>query len=116
MLELNTNPAVGGGGTNLMSDNVSSKSSSERQRIYSLGLHQLRTRDVFVSYVGSADTNTVDAPALLCAVALLGLEFAVILAFWVVDPIIVHKGSLDWFPSYAPDREARPGSLHLSLH
>lgn len=89
----------------------------EASPIYSLGLHQLGAVHVLVALVRSANTGAVDAPALLRPVALLGLERAVILAFRVVDPIVVHEGVLVWLPEdAASDALALSGPVHLSLH
>lgn len=84
---------------------------------YSLGLHELIAHKIFVSLVGTTNTSAVDTPALLCVVALLGPEFAVVFAVWVVDAIIVHKGRLVWLSSnICPCGQTLFSPVHLSLH
>lgn len=83
---------------------------------YSLGLHKLLTLEVLVSLVSSTNASAVDAPALLRVVALLGLEFAVVLAVGVVDAIVVHEGLLHRLSSQRPGSQVVFSSVHLSLH
>ncbi len=83
---------------------------------YSLCLHKLLTAEALVSLVSSANASTVHTPAFICAVALLGLEFAVVLTLWVIDAIVVHEGSLLWLSSNCAGVQALSGSVHLSLH
>ena len=84
---------------------------------YSLGLHELLAHEIFVSLVSTTNTSAVDTPALLCVVALLGLEFAVVFAVWVIDAIVVHKGRLDRLSSnIRPCGQTLFSSVYLSLH
>lgn len=83
---------------------------------YSLCLHKLLTLEVLVSFVSTANSSTVNTPALLRAITLLGLEFAVVLTLGVIDAIVVHKGGLYWLSSYCTGVQALTGSVHLSLH
>jgi len=79
------------------------------------GLHQLLTLQVLVSLVGPAHASTVDAPALLGAIALLGLELAISLTLWVVNAVVVHEACV-WFSSDSTCGQAFLGTVHLSLH
>ena len=84
---------------------------------YLLGLHELLAHETFVSLVSTTNTSAVDTPALLCVVALLGLELAVVFAVWVVDAIVVHKGRLVWLSSnISTGGQTLLSSVHLSLH
>lgn len=80
-----------------------------------LSLHKLVTLEVLVSLVGTTNAGTVDTPAHVSVVALLGLEFAVVLTLRVIDSIIVYKGSLHWL-SPCSGVQALFGSVHLSFH
>lgn len=81
-----------------------------------LSLHKLVTLEVLVSLVSTTNAGTVDTPALLSVVALLGLEFAVVLTLRVIDAIIVYKGGLHWLSSQCSGVQAFFGSVHLSFH
>lgn len=83
---------------------------------HSLCLHKLVTLQVLVTLVSPTDAGAVDTPALLGVVALLGLEFAVVLALWVIDAVVVHKGGLHWLSSQCAGVHALSGPVHLSLH
>lgn len=81
-----------------------------------LGLHQLVALEALVSLVGTTDAGAVDTPALLSAVALLGLELAVVLALGVVDAVVVDEGVLVGLSTDRSRVQALAGSVHLRLH
>lgn len=83
---------------------------------HSLCLHKLLTLEALVTLVGPTDAGAVDTPALLSVVALLGLEFAVVLALRVIDAVVVHKGRLHWLSPQRAGVQALSGPVHLSLH
>lgn len=114
--QLKTNPA-GKKQRTFRSEHLNSKYQIQRVCLYVLGVHQLVTLDVHVSFVSTTNSSTVDAPALICVVTLLGLEFAVALTDWVIDAIVVREGSLDGLSSNSwPSAQAFLSSVHLSLH
>lgn len=114
MFELKTDPAAEK--VTRLSISRTVKNNLEPFSSYSLGLHQLLTLQVLVSLVGTTDASAVHTPALLCVVALLGFEFAVALAVWVVDAVVVHEGRLYRLSSDGPGVQAFLGSVHLRLH
>lgn len=81
-----------------------------------LGFHKLVTLEIFVSLVSTTNPSAVDTPALICVVALLGPELAVVLTLGVVDSIIVHDGVLVWLSSKSTIALAFTPSVHLGLH
>lgn len=83
---------------------------------HSLCLHKLFTLEVLVALVSPTDAGAVNAPALLGVVALLGLELAVVLALWVIDAVVVHKGRLHWLSAQRAGVLALSGPVHLGLH
>lgn len=99
-----------------MSERFNRSSSAALRVKHSLCLHQLVALQVLVSLLSSADAGAVDAPTLFGVVALFGLEFAVVLAYWVVDAIVVHKGGLHGLSSQGAGVQTLSGSVHLTLH
>lgn len=82
-----------------------------------LSLHQLLTLEVLVSLVSTTDTGAVDTPAFLGVVALLCLEFAIVLALWIINTVVIDKGGLNRFSSDSSTGAFTLfGSVHLSLH
>ena len=63
---------------------------------YLLSLHQLLAFQSFVPFVCTTNPGTVDAPTLLCVIALPGLEATIALTLGVVDAVVVYEGGLIW--------------------